>query len=78
MGIEIVPHPRVQYTDRRLISVDEDGFGTGRPVVPLSRFPFLLPVSRFLLESCSCEKIFVFRYHFSCFHVEFQRPFRLK
>ena len=44
MGIEIVPHPRVQYTDRRLISVDEDGFGTGRPVVPLSRSR--CPVSR--------------------------------
>ena len=37
------------------------------PVVPfpLSRFPFPFgPFSRFLLESCSCEKIFVFRYHF--------------
>ena len=44
MGIEIVPHPRVQYTDRTLISVDEDGFGTGRPVVPLSRSR--CPVSR--------------------------------
>ena len=56
MGIEIVPHPRVQYTDRRLISVDEDGFGTGRPVVPfpvpVARFPF--PVGELQLWENLC------------------------